>query len=159
MKNLLATVFVVVLAVPAMAQENSGAIPLVYECRAGENVEIEKGFCELLLQSILRTHKMRRAEPGDSWHIKMLVLPKRQPAPSDAFAHSITMGFSLQGMQEHQFLAYQRLDVMSARHALDEKVLEATSSRCIQGISEWLGELVDHPPKVAITTPPPKSSI
>ena len=131
MRNLLAAVFVVVLAVPAMAQENSGAIPIVYECRAEETAEIEKGFCELLLQSILRTNKMRRAEPSDSWHIKMLVLPKRHPAPSDTFAHSITMGFSLQGMQEHQFLAYQRLDVMSARHALDEKVLDATTSKCI----------------------------
>ena len=159
MKRSLAALFVLILAIPAMAQENPGAIPVVYECRAEEGAEIEKGFCELLLQSILRTQKMRRAEPDDSWHIKMLVLPKRHSAPSDTFAHSITMGFSLQGMQEHQFLAYQRLEVMSARHAQDEKVLDATASKCLEGISEWLGELVDHPPRVAITTPPPGSSI
>ena len=159
MKRLLATLFVLIAAVPTMAQESSGAIPIVYECRAEEGAEIERDFCELLLQSILRTHKMRRAEPGDSWHIKMQVLPKRHPAPSDTFAHSITMGFSLAGMQEHQFLAYQRLDVMSARHAHDREVLDATASKCLEGISEWLGELADHPPQVAITAPPPKSSI
>ena len=150
MKSLL-TILIVLLAIPVMAQDESDPFPFKYECAATEGVTIEEEFCDHLLQSMLRTDRIRSAEPSDGWFVSIVVQPVYRSSTPDAFAFSIVVTVSPAQMKSVYLTAFQGTYLTGTREAHDEETLNGISSGCIKELSSWLEDADDRLPSDVFT--------
>jgi len=147
MKRLLTTALVLLLAIPAVAQDEPDGIPFTFDCDATEGVKIEEDFCGLLLLGMLRTDLVRTARPSDEGSLNMIVLPLRDNSDPDKMAASITMSITLPRDKDEHILAYQWMNILNIENVHDDELLDRIVSGCIGGVFAWIKKAVGPLPQ------------
>ena len=128
MKHILTVLFVLLLAVPAVA----GEFPVDYECNPDN--DLEKQFCDGLKASLLKTEFVTFDAPHSSPYFYIVVLPVVRGGYISA---AIAANFVYPPFNGLALSAFSG-GYLVMPDLLDEEVTDSIAAGIVEGIAEWM---------------------